>query len=148
MTVLVTGGTGFVGSHMIEALRGGGDSVRALVRPSGDRDLLVRLGAEPVVGDLERVDSLREACRGCDVVYHAAARVEIIGDYRDFHETTVKGTERLVEAARDAGVRRFVYVSSCGVYHPRLLSGGGVNEETPTPEPPSWFVYGRAKLAA
>src|SRR5262249_2749339 len=74
--------------------------------------------------------------------------VEIVGDYREFFETTVMGTSRLIQAAREAGVRRFVYVSSCGVYHPRLMSEGPISERTPTPEPPSWFVYGRAKLAA
>lgn len=148
MIALVTGGTGFVGSHLIEALRSGGDTVRALVRRSSDRDQIASLGGEPVEGELGDVESLRKACRGCDVVYHAAARVEIVGDYREFHETTVMGTERLVQAARDAGVRRFVYVSSCGVYHPKLMSSGIISETTPTPTPPKWFVYGRTKLAA
>ncbi|MFO0971905.1 MAG: NAD-dependent epimerase/dehydratase family protein [Phycisphaerae bacterium] len=149
MKVLVTGGTGFVGSHLIEALRAAGDSVRAICRPSGDRNLLTRLGAETVPGELEDAASLRAACRGCDVVYHAAARVEIVGDQRDFYETTVAGTQRLVSAALEAGVRRFVYISSCGVYHPKLLDAGRViTEHTPTPVPPRWFVYGRTKLAA
>ncbi len=148
MKVLVTGGTGFVGSHGIEALRAAGDSVRALVRPTGDRSFLAQLGAEPVVGQLEDEESLRRACAGCEAVYHAAARVEIVGNYRDFHETTVAGTQRLVDAAIAAGVRRFVYVSSCGVYHPRLLTAGVIYEDTPTPPPPRWFLYGRTKLAA
>lgn len=148
MKALVTGGTGFVGSHLIEVLRAGGDDVRALVRRSSDRDAMARLGAEPVQGELEDLASLRRAVAGCDVIYHAAARVEIVGDYREFHETTVAGTERLVTAAREAGVRRFVYVSSCGVYHPDLLRNGVITEATPTPAPPAWFIYGRSKLAA
>ncbi len=148
MKTLVTGGTGFVGSHLIEALRASGDSVRALVRPGSDRDLVTRLGAEPVTGQLEDIESLKAACRGVDVVYHSAARVEIIGDYADFHETTVLGTQRLIAAAGHVGVPRFVYVSSCGVYHPKLMTERPITERTPTPPPPKWFVYGRAKLAA
>ena len=74
MRALVTGGTGFVGSHLIEALRAAGDTVRALVRPSGDRRFLERLGAEPFVGDIERPETLAAACLDRDVVYHAAAR--------------------------------------------------------------------------
>lgn len=148
MKSLVTGGTGFVGSHIVESLVDQGDDVRALVRPSGDRAFLTRIGAEPALGDLDDLDSLREACRGVDVVYHSAARVEIVGDYEDFHQTTVMGTTRILQAAQEAGVRRFVYVSSCGVFHPKLLGNGALNEQSPTPEPPKWFVYARSKLAA
>lgn len=148
MNVLVTGGTGFVGSHLLEALVASGDTVRALVRPSSERALLHRLGVEPVVGDLEDAATLRDACRDCDVVYHAAARVDLVGSDADFHRTTVAGTQALVQSARDAAVRRFVYVSSCGVYHPDMLREGIIREDTPVREPPPWFRYGRAKLAA
>lgn len=149
MKALVTGGTGFVGSHLIEQLREQSDEVRAIVRPSSDRGLLASLGAEPVVGDLDDADSLRRACEGREIVYHAAARVEMVGSEAEFHQTTVAGTQRLLAAAASSGVRRFVHVSSCGVYHPRLFASGQViDESTPTPEPPSWFPYGRAKLHA
>jgi 2-alkyl-3-oxoalkanoate reductase len=149
MKVLVTGGTGFVGSHLIEQLRAAGDSVRALVRLGSDRRYVASLGAEMATGDLDDLDSLRAACQGCEVVYHSAARVEIVGDEEDFHRTTVAGTARLVAAAREKQVRRFVQVSSCGVYSPALLASGQViNETTPTDEPPSWFVYGRSKYHA
>ncbi len=148
MNVFVTGGTGFVGSHLLEALVASGDTVRALVRPSSDRGLLHRLGVEPVVGDLEDAATLRDACRNCDVVYHAAARVDLVGSDADFHRTTVAGTEALVQSVVDSAVRRFVYVSSCGVYHPDMLREGVIRENTPVREPPPWFRYGRAKLAA
>jgi len=149
MEVLVTGGTGFVGSHLIEQLVADGVQVRALVRTGSNAAFVESLGATVVTGDLEDEVSLREACRGCDIIFHAAARVEIVGSEEEFHRTTVAGTERLVSAARDAGVRRFVYVSSCGVYHPALLaSGREIDELTISPEPPDWFTYGRAKYRA
>ncbi len=149
MTVLVTGGTGFVGSNLIEQLRADGSRVRALVRPGSNADFVRTLGADVVSGDLDETDSLRIASDGCDVIYHCAARVEIVGTEEEFQRTTVAGTEHLLRAANDAGVKRFVYVSSCGVYHPDLMANGQViNESTPTPEPPRWFTYGRAKLRA
>lgn len=149
MKVMVTGGTGFVGSHLIEQLRQGGDDVRALVRPGSNRRLVESLGAEVSVGDLDDGASLRRACEGCEVVYHSAARVEIVGSEEQFRRTTIGGTESLVDAANDAGVKRFVYISSCGVYHPDLLAAGEtIDEFTAAPEPPRWFAYGRAKYRA
>lgn len=149
MRALVTGGTGFVGSHLIERLVADGMEVRALIRRESDRAGMAALGAEAVIGNLDDADSLHQACIGVDVVYHAAARVEIVGSEADFMRTTVEGTRRLCDAAAAAHVKRFVYVSSCGVYHPKLLASGVViNEATPTPEPPRWFMYGRTKLLA
>src|SRR5438552_34089 len=146
MKCLVTGGTGFVGSHLIEQLRLAGDRVCGLVRPGGNAEWVRSLGAEVVAGDLDDALSLQLACAACDVVYHCAARVEIVGTEEEFHRTTVVGTGRLVQAGNKAGVKRFVYVSSCGVYHPALMAAGHIiDESTPTPEPPGWFTYGRAK---
>lgn len=149
MNALVTGGTGFVGSHLIEHLRAAGDNVRAIVRPGSNRAFVESLGAEAADGDLDNQSSLEAACKGIDVVFHSAARVEIVGTWDEFQRTTVEGTRRLVNAANAAGVRRFVFVSSCGVYHPDLLASGEViNEFTPSPPPPKWFSYAIAKLKA
>jgi len=149
MNVLVTGATGFVGSHLIEQLHAGGDTVRALVRAGSDRAFVESLGAQVVTGDLDDTDSLHVACEGCDVVYHSAARVEIVGSAAEFHHTTVAGTERLVAAANEKKVRRFVHISSCAVYPPSLLaSGKEIDEFTLVTEPPRWFLYGRAKYHA
>ncbi len=149
MLAFVTGGTGFVGSHLIEDLRARGDRVRALVRPGGDRAFLESLGADPFPGSLEDPASLRSACDGCDVVYHAAARVEIHGPEAEFERTTVHGTANVLDAAIAARVKRFVQISSCGVYHPRLFAAGQtIDESTPTPSAPRWFPYGCAKLEA
>ena len=149
MKVLVTGGTGFVGSHLIEQLRAAGHEVVAIVRRGSNRAFVESLGAEVVDGDLDDQTSLDAACEGCEIVYHSAARVEIVGTWEQFKRTTVDGTRRLVHSANRAGVGRFVFVSSCGVYHPRLLASGVViNESTPSPPPPRWFTYAIAKLQA
>lgn len=149
MKALVTGGTGFVGSHLIVALREAGDDVRAIVRSERKRGEVESLGAESVSADLDDAESLVRACEGCDVVYHAAARVEIVGSEAEFQKTTVDGTRRALEAAAANRVGRFVQVSSCGIYHPKLFkSGQEIDEFTPTPMPPAWFPYGRAKLRA
>jgi len=149
MKVLVTGGTGFVGGHLIRQLRAEGNHVCALIRPNSDRRSVAALDAEIVTGDLDDLDSLRIACEGCEAVYHSAARVEIVGDEDQFLRTTVAGTARMVAAAREKKVRRFIQISSCGVYAPALLaSGQEINEQTPTTEPPRWFAYGRAKYHA
>ncbi|PYT04257.1 MAG: hypothetical protein DMF60_15865 [Acidobacteria bacterium] len=76
MTVLVTGGTGFVGSHLVRALLERGEQVQCLVRSTSRRDNLEDLPVELVTGDLRHLDSLRRAAKGCRVVYHCAA------DYR------------------------------------------------------------------
>lgn len=148
MRVLVTGGTGFVGSHLIERLIARGDEVRALVRAGSRREIVENLGAKPVTGDLDDADSLAAACRDCEIVYHSAARVEFVGTEEEFHRTTVAGTQRLLGAALEGGVRRFVQISSCGVYHPDLLTAGVINEFTESPQPPKWFTYARAKHRA
>lgn len=149
MRAFVTGGSGFVGSHLIEQLIRRGDSVRALARPTSDHAFLKSLGAEIVVGDIESADSLRDACVDCDVCYHAAARVDMVGSEEDFRRTTIDGTRDLLRSAAASGVRRFVHVSSCGAYHPKLYtSGTSIDEMTPMQEPPAWFLYGRAKYRA
>lgn len=149
MKALVTGGTGFVGSHLIERLRAGGDEVVALCRPTGDRRFLESLGAKVSIGDIEDPSSLGAACTGCDVVYHAAARVDFIGTWEQFRRTTIEGTRNVHAAAMRAGVRRFVLVSSCGVYHPSLMERGmTIDESTQSPDPPKWFHYAVAKHQA
>jgi nucleoside-diphosphate-sugar epimerase len=151
MIVFVTGGTGFLGSHLIEQLSQTGDSVRALARSSSGDEYLRSLGATPIRGNLDDAESLDRACEGCEAVYHSAARVELHGSEKEFYETNVVGTQRLVEAARRTGVRRFVQVSSGGVYFASasvLASGNLIDESTPVFEPPRWFPYGRAKYHA
>jgi len=113
MTTLVTGATGFVGSHIARQLVTEGHSVRVLVRRSSDCRMLEGLRAERIEGDLRDAGSLGRALDGVELVFHAAA------DYRlwtrkpdEIYESNVGGTRDLIEAARRAGVERIVYTST------------------------------------
>ncbi|MFG2794588.1 NAD-dependent epimerase/dehydratase family protein [Streptomyces sp. NPDC048419] len=115
MKALVTGASGFLGSHIVDECVHSGDAVRVLVRRSSDVGRLRTVpGIEIVHGDLDQPDSgpLREAVQGVDTVYHSAARVLDYGSRKQFERTNVTATQRLLGAARDAGVGRFVFVSS------------------------------------
>jgi dihydroflavonol-4-reductase len=113
MTTLVTGATGFLGSHVARLLVQRGDAVRLLVRPSSSGRLLEGLPAEHVAGDLRDAESLRAAVAGVDTVYHVAADYRLWArDPREIYESNVLGTKNLLEAARRAGVARFVYTST------------------------------------
>jgi nucleoside-diphosphate-sugar epimerase len=113
MKALVTGASGFLGSHLVDACLAAGDEVRVLVRESANLSYLRTLpGVEFATGDLGDADALRRATQGVDVVYHSAARVTDIGTREQFWDANVAGTERLLHAARAGGVGRFVFVSS------------------------------------
>jgi nucleoside-diphosphate-sugar epimerase len=116
MQTLVTGATGFLGSHIADRLIKRGDSVRALVRPTSDTSYLESREAELVVGDITEPETLAAALAGVDVVYHTAAHVSDWGPWGDFKQITVEGTRNMLRAAANAGVGRFLHVSSDNVY--------------------------------
>ncbi len=111
--ILVTGGTGFVGPKVVHALRAEGRDVRAVVRDASRTDTLRNWGCELVEGDVTDAASLKRAAAGCDAVVHLVAI--ITGSASDFERVMVRGTENLVGAAQEAGVRRFVLMSALGV---------------------------------
>ncbi len=113
---LVTGATGLLGSHIVEQLRARGEPVRVLVRKTSDRSWLRTQDVEFAEGDVTDAESLRRACRGCDVVYHSAAKVGDWGPWEEFQRVTIDGTRNTVEAAAEAGVRRLVHISSISTY--------------------------------
>jgi dihydroflavonol-4-reductase len=126
---LVTGGTGFVGAHVVRALLARGRDVRCLVRPGALRDNLAGLPVEIVTGDLNDPPSLAAACAGADIVYHVAADYRLYArDPREIYRTNVDGTRALLLAAREAGVTRFVHTSSVGALG--LNSDGTPADET------------------
>lgn len=144
---LVTGATGMLGSHVVERLRDDGWDVRALVRdPSAARALLDGIGAEPARGDVMDAASVREAARGCDVVFHAAAVITPHGGWERFRTVNIEGTTNVVAAARDAGAR-LMHVSSVAVYGmaARYEAGGLVDESLALRPLPPHDHYGRSK---
>jgi nucleoside-diphosphate-sugar epimerase len=145
---LVTGGAGFIGSHLVERLLREGWRVRVLDNfstgsganlESAQRDL------EVIEGDIRDAARVRQACAGVDTVFHLAALVSVVGSVADplaSHSVNVNGTLSLLVAARDAGVRRLVFSSSTAVYGDAQHVPTG--EETPiAPQSP----YGSDKAA-
>jgi nucleoside-diphosphate-sugar epimerase len=132
LRTLATGATGFLGSHIVELLVKQGHEVRALARKSSDIDHLKTTGASIVFGDVEDIDSLRPAVEGVDVVIHAAARVMPgWGSWPDYENCIIKGTGNLLRTSADAGVRRFLQISSIGVYGKSCTGGIPAVEHSP-----------------
>jgi len=113
MTVLVTGATGFVGPHVVHALRARELPVRVLVRDPQRASRLASWGAELVQGDVTDLTSLRAAVAGVDSIVHLVAIIK--GSRADFERVMAQGTRDLVAAAQEAGVRRFVLASALGL---------------------------------
>ena len=145
-TALVTGATGLVGSHVVERLRRDGWRIRALVRDATRAAWLEAFGAELVVGDTLRTDSLSPVIAGCDVVFHAAAAVTPEGGWEAFRRPNVDGTRNVVDATA-AGGARLVHVSSVAVYGAgaRYTSGAPTSEETPLVPLGEHSYYARSK---
>ncbi len=144
---LVTGGAGFIGSHLVDALLAAGWHVRVLDNLSTGRREQVPAPAEFVHGDICSADDAARACDGVDTVYHLAARVSVRNsfEYLVEHTTTnVTGTLVQLRAAAKAGARRFVLASSMAVYAYAEL--GTLNDENHPTRPLS--PYGISKLAA
>jgi len=113
VTVLLTGGTGFIGPHVSHALRARDVPVRALVRKPSRATRLTTWGVELATGDVTDPASLRAACQGVDVVVHLVAIIR--GGADDFERVMAQGTRNVVTAAQEAGVRRFVLASALGL---------------------------------
>ncbi len=148
MKALVTGSTGFVGSHIARALVESGHDVRALHRTTSRLDVLAGLKYESAIGDVTDSDSLRTACAGIDWVFHVAA----VADYwradktRLFH-VNVEGTRKVLEAAREANVKRVIFTSSVAAIGWRS-DGLPSDESLPFNLPPERFPYGYSKVLA
>lgn len=115
MKVLITGATGKIGSRLVPRLLAKGLDIRILVRDESKVDHLKQLGAEVVVGDVNTPDTLPKAVNGMDAVVHVAASFRNI-DVEDIMKTNYNGTMSLANAAIEAGVRRFIFVSTGLVY--------------------------------
>jgi nucleoside-diphosphate-sugar epimerase len=117
--VFLTGATGFIGGEVARQLRARGDDVVCLVRSPEKAGRLEELGCELVAGDLGDRDAMRGAMEGCEGVVHAAAMYEVgipTSQHAAMYEANVTGTGNVLEAAKQAGVPKIVYVSTCGAF--------------------------------
>ncbi|MEK6301896.1 MAG: hopanoid-associated sugar epimerase [Acidobacteriota bacterium] len=148
MKALVTGGTGFIGSHLIRELLQRGERVRCLVRPTSRLDNLKGLPIEPVCGDLRDLETLRLAAKGCDVVYHCAADYRLwCKDPSEMYASNVEGTRNVLQAAFDEGVQRIVYTSTVGCLGLNA-NGTPANEDAPVTIGDMIGHYKRSKFLA
>jgi nucleoside-diphosphate-sugar epimerase len=115
-SVLVTGGNGFVGRHMVSVLQDRGDTVRVLALPGEDTHWLGQRGIEVRRGDVRDQAAVTAAMDGMDAVLHLAAMMDVWRPMRDYHAVNVTGTQHVCRAALAAGVRRLVHMSSSSVY--------------------------------
>jgi len=111
----VTGGTGFVGGKLVEALVRKGLEVRCLVRETSDTRKLRELGVELYKGDLGSTEALQKFPQEADVVFHLAALVSDWGSREDFFRYNVDATKTLLDASKQSGVKRFIHISSSTV---------------------------------
>jgi nucleoside-diphosphate-sugar epimerase len=131
-TCLVTGATGFIGSHVAEACRRRGWAVRTIARSGSDTRFVDELGVEVVRGDLTDAGVGRRALAGADLVIHCAARVGEWGPVEEFRAVNVEGLRHLLEACKGQALERFVHLSTLGVYAAR--DHHGTDESEPPPE--------------
>ena len=145
MKILLTGGSGFLGSWVAEQLAAEGHAVRALVRPTSDKRALEKLtGVEFAFGAVEDRPSLTAAVAGVEAIVHVAGIVKARRP-ADFFAVNTQGTKNLLDAAlARGGIRRFVYVSSLAAMGPSK-DGTPVHEDA---EPNPVTHYGRSKLEA
>ena len=148
MRILVTGGTGFIGSHTVAALLSDGHDVRLLARrPERVDAVLAPLGvsvADVVAGDMTDGEAVTQALRGVDAVVHAAAEIGVSGGTGPAGSANVDGVKQVVGRAVDAGLDPIVYTSTIAVYLP--TDDPVLTLDSPLAEPLS--AYGRAKREA
>lgn len=144
MKTLVTGGTGFIGSHLVKALVEKRRDVRCLVRETSNAKFLEELGVELVYGDIMDKDSLKDAVKGVNIIYHLAGEVYSKRS-NDYFKVNVKGTENLLEACLSEKIQKFIYFSSIAAIGPSPDRYISLNEGTPHN---SINPYGRSKYEA
>lgn len=148
MRVFLTGATGFVGSHVAQALNAAGAELRLLTRKTSRTEHLVSLNADLVLGDLMQPTSFRAALQGCDALIHVAADYRLwVRDPQAMYAANVEGTRALLQAARESNVDRVVYTSSVATMGFRS-DGTIVDEQSPVDLGDMIGHYKRSKFLA
>jgi dihydroflavonol-4-reductase len=144
--VLVTGGTGFIGSHLVRALLARGDDVRVTVRATSSAKALDGLDVERVTADVTDRRAMRRAARGIERAFHAAGTTNLRMPADELLHVHADGTRTVLEACLEAGVERAVHVSSVAAIGP-ARPGGALDERHVRPGPLG-IPYADAKHAA
>ncbi|HLG75242.1 MAG TPA: NAD-dependent epimerase/dehydratase family protein, partial [Ktedonobacteraceae bacterium] len=146
MKAFVTGGSGFVGGTLVQMLVSRGNTVKALARSERAADRIRALGAEPVRGDIEQLETLAQGLSGCDVVFHTAAALDFGNNTSRQEQVNIEGTRNIIEATRRGGVKRLVTVSASSI----IADGRPINNADESRPLPRHFVgpYSRTKAAA
>lgn len=127
MKVLVTGGTGFIGKHVLLRLKESEHTIRCLVRKTSDTTIPEEIGAELITGNVTDRSSVKQAVSGTDAVIHLANIYDFwIPHKKDFHAVNVEGTRNVLEESLNASINKVLYISTLGVY--------GVPDEKPFTE--------------
>lgn len=149
MKILITGATGFVGSHIVRALNARDQAPRVLYRSLAKLQALEGLRFEAVRGDLDDIDSLERACEGCEIVFHVAAKADYWkdDDKSALWRINVDGTRNVLRAARASRARRVIFTSSASTIG-ILPEGQLADENVPFSLPPQRFYYAWTKVKA
>ena len=133
--ILVTGGTGFIGNHVVRRLCAERLPVRVLARPTSQLDCLESLPVELATGDLTDRDSLKKAVQGCHIVFHVAADYRLWSRHpEELYRNNVDGTANVLAVSFESGVTRFVYTSTVGTIGFPSDSTEGTEENFPDPQ--------------
>ena len=144
MKTLVTGATGFIGTHLVRTLVADGRDVRCLTRTPDNKKKIEELGAEAFIGDLLDTHSLTAALKGVDTIYHLAGEV-YSRNVNDYSAVNVAGTQNLLECCRNNDIERFIHCSSIAAAGPNPDKKTLLTEQLPChPITP----YGQSKLDA
>lgn len=145
-STLVTGATGFLGSHLVARLISGGKTVRVLCRESSDISKLPDKNVEIVYGDMRNIDNNPDVLEGIDTVFHCASATS--GSWYDHMEVTVEGTRKFLESAVEHGVKKFIHISSMGIINYIGYKNGDIIKEDAILEqqPDKRGYYTKAKL--